>query len=91
MKCYKLLCTGYAPICLPVLPIHLSFEDYLVATDHTLHWLLEHFDFMDASAICQEVTDKDALAVSDGSFQSTYGTVSLYHQLQSLEQCYCTR
>jgi hypothetical protein len=72
----KLVSTGSARILNAPTYLSRSFQQMLV-NDSTLHWCLHKLAITDDAAyVAQSIIETDAFAISDGSFQDTYGTAA---------------
>ncbi len=73
----RLVCTGYAPQIKECISRASSFSDFIRESNIGEKWCLEHLDLTgDGSHIAQAIMEGDAIAISDGSYQDTYGTAS---------------
>jgi hypothetical protein len=76
-KGHKIICTGHSPILSRPAPQARSFSDFLMQSKEDEKWCLACLTFEDDGAILAlAISQGDAIAVSDGSYQDTYGTAS---------------
>jgi hypothetical protein len=73
----KIMCTGFASIVVTTPPQRNSFQTLCQSAPAKERWLVEHFTCPpDTSVIAHSIRQYEAMAVSDGSFQDSFGTAA---------------
>ena len=74
---HRIICTGFAPTKEQSINKASNFSQFLQHSDEGEKWCFAHLDMTDDGiTLAQAISQGDAIAISDGSFQDTYGTAA---------------